>query len=212
MEFAGDPESVARDEDAIEDDRRAAGVVRDALGFERRLAREASELARLPPTETHRRDGLTRARDDDTELELEDLMERRQYQIGPYHLVAERGREERPLEAHRVIIDQPQALEHEHARPTGEPQRRGDTPVGRREPRPQQPGCDVLTLGREVAGEATELEDVVVDRRCRDERPEPVTARDQVLALEQLQCLAQGHERDAEALRELALVVEPRTG
>ena len=36
-----------------------------------------------------------------------------------------------------------------------------------------------------------------------------MAARDQILALEQFQRLTQRHERHAEALRELALVVEP---
>jgi len=70
----------------------------------------------------------------------------------------------------------------------------------------------VLALGREIPGEAAELEDVVVDRGRGDERPETVAARDQVLALEELERLPQRHQRDAEALRELALVVEPRAG
>src|SRR5262249_29569383 len=68
---------------------------------------------------------------------------------------------------------------------------------------------DVLTLGREIAGEAAELEDVVVDRRRGDERPETVAPRDEVLALEELESLPQRHERDPEALRELSLIVEP---
>ena len=70
----------------------------------------------------------------------------------------------------------------------------------------------MLALSRKVAGEAAELEDVVVDRRRRHERPKAVASRDQVLALEQLQRLPQGHERHAETRREPALVVEPRPG
>src|SRR5262245_33123576 len=70
----------------------------------------------------------------------------------------------------------------------------------------------VLALGREIAGEAAELEDVVVDRRGGDERAEPVAARDEVLALEELERLAKGHEGHAEAPGELALVVQPRPG
>src|SRR5262250_1629451 len=63
-------------------------------------------------------------------------------------------------------------------------------PVRRSEPRAEQPRRDVLALGREIAGEAAELEDVVVDRRGGDERAEPVAARDEVLALEELERLA----------------------
>src|SRR5439155_7770752 len=110
MEFAGDPEAVARDEGSIEDDRRAAGVVRDALGLERRHAGAAAEIARLPSAETHRGDGFAGARDDDAQLELEDLMQGRQREIGPDHLVAERRWKKRALEAHRMLIDQPQPL------------------------------------------------------------------------------------------------------
>ena len=109
-------------------------------------------------------------------------------------------------------VDQTQPIEHEHARPAGEAQRLGDAPVRRREPRAQEPRRDVLALGREIAGEAAELQDVVVDRRRGDERAEPVATRDEMLALEQLERLAEGHERHAEALRELALIVEPRAG
>src|SRR5712692_8508505 len=96
MEFAGDPEAVARDEDTVEDDRGAAGVMRDALGLERRLAGAAPEVARLAATEAHRRDGLVRAHDDDAELELEDLVQRRPREIGPHHLVAGQGRRTAP--------------------------------------------------------------------------------------------------------------------
>src|SRR4030095_14837831 len=99
MEFASDPEAVARDEDSIEDDRHATGVIRDALGLERRLAGAAAEIARLPSAQTHCGDGFAGARDDDAQLELEDLMQRCQDEIGPDHLVAERRRQERPLEA-----------------------------------------------------------------------------------------------------------------
>src|SRR5262245_62768263 len=60
----------------------------------------------------------------------------------------------------------------------------------------------VLALGREIAGEAAELEDVVVDRRRGDERAEPVAARDEVLALEELERLAKGHEgQDRKSIR-----------
>src|SRR5438046_1251043 len=84
--------------------------------------------------------------------------------------------------------------------------------VGAREACSEEPRRHAFALGREVPGEAAELEDVVVDRRRRHERPEAVAPRDQVLALEQLQRLAEGHERDAEALGEPALGVEPGPG
>src|SRR5712692_8508504 len=86
------------------------------------------------------------------------------------------------------------------------------SPVRGGEPRPQEPRRDVLALGREIPGEAAQLEDVVVDRGRSDERPETVAARDEVLALEELERLAQRHERHGEALRELTLIVEPRAG
>ena len=84
--------------------------------------------------------------------------------------------------------------------------------VGERELRPDEPRRHRLALGLEVAGEPAKLEDVVVDGGRRDECPEAVAARDQVLALEQLERLAQRHQRHAEALREPSLVVEPGAG
>src|SRR5512145_419753 len=56
------------------------------------------------------------------------------------------------------------------------------------------------------------MENVVVDRRRGHERPQTVLAADQLLALEQLQGLAQGHQRDAELARHLALIGQPRAG
>src|SRR2546428_4214231 len=103
-------------------------------------------------------------------------------------------------------------LDHEPAGGRAEPEGVGDVVVGAREPRSEEARRHVLAFGREVACEAAELEDVVVDRRRRHERPEAVAPRDQVLALEQLERLAQGHERHAEALGEAALVVEPGAG
>src|SRR5262249_794551 len=76
-------------------------------------------------------------------------------------LVGQRRREERALQTHRMRVDQPEPLEYEHAGSAGEAQRLGDAPVRRREPRAEQPRRDVLALGREIAGEAAELEDVV---------------------------------------------------
>src|SRR5947199_6926693 len=111
-----------------------------------------------------------------------------------------------------MAIDRAQPLDHEHAGARAEPEGVGDVVVWAREPRSEEARRHVLAFGREVACEAAELEDVVVDRRRRHERPEAVAPRDQVLALEQLERLAQGHERHAEALGEAALVVEPGAG
>src|SRR5215471_10329292 len=144
MEFAGDPEAVARDEDTIEDDRRAARVVRDALGLERRLAGPTAEVARLAPAEAYRRDAFMGAGNDDAQLEFEDLVQRRQREIGTHHLVAERRGQERALQAHRVSVDQTEPFEDEHPRATGEAKRLCDAAVRRREPRAQEPGRDVL--------------------------------------------------------------------
>src|SRR2546422_10550061 len=77
MELPRDAEAVAGDEDAIEDDRRAGRIERDALGLERGRPDRAPELARLAPSETHRGDRLVRAPDDDPERALERLGERR---------------------------------------------------------------------------------------------------------------------------------------
>src|SRR5215470_1152733 len=189
MEFAGDPETVARDEHAVEDDGGAGGVVGDALGLERRLAGAARELARLAAAEPHRRDRLVRARDDETELELEHLVQRRQREVRPHHLVADGRRQERALKAQRAVVDQPEPLDDEHPRPGRSAQRVRDAAVGHREAGSQKARRDVLALGREIAGEATKLEDVVVDRRRCDERPESVAPCDEVLALQELESL-----------------------
>src|SRR5712692_6114206 len=212
MELPGDPEAIAGDEHAIEDDGRAARVVGHALGLERGRPGAAAELARLATAEAHRRHRLARALDRDAQLELEHLVERRARQVGADDLLADRRREERALEAYRVAVHQAEPLEREHARARPEPERAGDTVVGHEELRPDQARRHVLALGLEVAGEPAELQDVVVDGGRRDERPEAVTARDQVLALEQLERLPQRHQRHAEALREPSLVVEPGAG
>src|SRR5262245_59448996 len=106
MEFAGDPESIAGNKDAIEDDRRAALVVRDALGLERRHAGPTTELARLAAAEAHGRHALARTLDRDAELELEHLPQRRGAEIGFQHLLADGGAQKRSLQAHRVPVDQ----------------------------------------------------------------------------------------------------------
>src|SRR5262249_41328207 len=111
MEFAGDPESIAGNEDAIEDDRRAVLVVGDALGLERRHAGSTTELARLAAAEADGRHALTRTLDPDAELELEHLAQRRGPEIRPQHFFAHGGDQERTLQAHRVAVDEAQALE-----------------------------------------------------------------------------------------------------
>src|SRR2546422_2844395 len=212
MELPRDAEAVAGDEDAIEDDRRAGRIEGDALGLERGRPDRAPELARLAPSETHRGDRLVRAPDDDPERALERLVERRAGEVRPDDLVADERGKERALQAHRMVVHQPQPRDHEHPRAGPEAERVGDGAVRSREPHGKEPRRDVLALGREVPGEAAELEDVVIDRRRRHERPEAVAPGDQVLALEQLQRLPEGHERDAEARREPALGFEPRPG
>ena len=74
----------------------------------------------------------------------------------------------------------------------------------------EHPGGDGLALGREVAGEALQLEDLVVDGGRRHERAEPVPPGDETVALQQLERLAQGHERHAEVAGEPALVGQRR--
>src|SRR3989442_7305368 len=212
MEVPGDAEAVAGDEDAIEDDWRAGRIEGDALGLERGRPGRAPELARLAPPETDRRDGLVRAPDDDPERVLEHLVERRAGQVSPDDVVADERGQERALQAHRMAVDQAQPRDHEDARAGSETERVGHAAVGDREPGGEEPRRDVLALGREVPGEAAQLEDVVVDRGRGDERPETVATRDEVLALEELERLAQRHERHGEALRELALIVEPGAG
>src|SRR2546429_8073142 len=212
MELPRDAEAVAGDEDAIEDDRRAGRIEGDALGLERGRPDRAPELARLAPSETHRGDRLVRAPDDDPERALERLVERRAGEVRPDDLVADERGKERALQAHRMVVHQPQPRDHEHPRAGPEAERVGDEAGRSRETHGKEPRRDVLAPCREVPGEAAELEDVVIDRRRRHERPEAVAPGDQVLALEQLQRLPEGHERDAEARREPALGLEPRPG
>ena len=69
-------------------------------------------------------------------------------------------------------------------------------------------GLDVFALGDEVTGESPQLQDVVVDRGRRDERAESVAPGDQVVALQDVERLAERHQRHAERLRKLTLVVE----
>src|SRR5207244_689523 len=189
VEFAGDPEAVAGDEDAIEDDGRAALVERHALGLEGGHAGAAAELARLAEPEPHGRHALARAIDGDAELELEHLAQRRGAEIRLQHLLADGRGEERALETHRVAVDQPQPLELHDAGARAEAERVGHAAVGARHAPAEQTRGDVLALRGEVAGEAAQLQDVVVDRRRGDEGAEAVTARDQVLTLEHLERL-----------------------
>src|SRR5881227_1823613 len=84
-EFAGDPEAVARDEDAVEDDGRAARIERHALGLERRHTGAAAELTRLAAPEPDGRHALARPLDRDAQLELEHLAQRRRAEIGLQH-------------------------------------------------------------------------------------------------------------------------------
>src|SRR3972149_736970 len=74
---------------------------------------------RLPPPpapEPHRGHGLARPLDHEAELELEHLVERGRGEVGPHHLVADVGRQERALEAHRVAVPEAQPLDRGHPR------------------------------------------------------------------------------------------------
>src|SRR5437773_1190809 len=153
MELPRDAEAVAGDEDAIEDDRRAGRIEGDALGLERGRPDRAPELARLAPSETHRGDRLVRAPDDDPERALERLVERRAGEVRPDDLVADERGKERALQAHRMVVHQPQPRDHEHPRAGPEAERVGDEAVRSREPHGKEPRRDVLALGREVPGE-----------------------------------------------------------
>jgi hypothetical protein len=212
VKLAGDPETIARDEDAVEDGGPALGIERDALRLERRHAGATSEVARLAPSEPDRGHGLARPLDRDAELELEGLAKRSAIEIGLEQLLAEARRQERVLQAHRPSADEPEPFDHEHARAWTQAEGPGDVTVGDREPRAEEPRGHGLALGEQLAGEPAQLEDVVIDRRGGHEGAETVTTDDQVLALEHLERLAQGHQRDAEGLRELALVRQRRAG
>src|SRR5574341_1805753 len=110
-----------------------------------------------------------------------------------------------------MAIDEPQALEREDAGAGVEPELARRVPVGPGGVGGQEARGDVLADGGEIAREGAEVEDVVVDGRRGNEGAEAMTARDQAVALEHLERLAEGHERDTEALSEAALVVEALT-
>ena len=65
---------------------------------------------------------------------------------------------------------------------------------------------------REIARKGAQVENVVVDRRAGDEGAQAVAAGDESIALEQIESLAQRHQRDAELPCEAPLVVEALAG
>ena len=168
------------------------------------------ELARLARGQAHRGDGLARAVDDDAQLELEHLAQRRLGQIGGEHLLADAGRQERALQAHGMVVDQSQPLDHHHPGPRGEAERDTGAAVGHRRPRVEHARGHRFALRGQLAREPAQLEDLVVDGRRRHEGAEPVPPCDEMVALEQLERLAQRHQRHAEVTREAALVGQRR--
>ena len=109
-----------------------------------------------------------------------------------------------------MTADQAQPLEHDHAGARAEAQRGAGPVVGHRRPHAEHARGDGLALGGEIGGEAAQLGDLVVDRGRRDERAEAVAPRDQIVALEQFERLAERHEGDAEVAREASLVGQRR--
>src|SRR6185503_16236343 len=96
----------------------------------------------------------------DAELELEDLRERRQRQIGARHFIAEARRQERALQAQRTAVDETEPIDREEPGAAREPERRGHAPIATDDAAPEQPRGDVLALRGEVAREPAQLEDV----------------------------------------------------
>src|SRR5205085_5576835 len=113
--------------------------------------------------------------DRDAELVLEDLRERRQREVRARDFLAEPRRQERALETERPAVDQAQPLHREQARAAPEAERPRLAPRAADELAAEQARGDVLALRGEIAREPPELEDVVVDRRRGDERPEAVS-------------------------------------
>jgi hypothetical protein len=207
-ELARDAEAVARDEDAVVDHGSGVGSHRDAVGAEGGDAGPAAELAGGAAIERHRGDRLAGARDLDAQLEGQHLTERRHRQVGLGYFLAERSGQVRSLEADRLAVHEPEALEHEHARPLTEPQRRGHAAVGGGRVAAHEACRHVLAERGEVAGQRSQVEDVVVDGRAGDEGAEAVPAGDQAVALEQVERLAERHEGDPELAREAPLIVQ----
>jgi hypothetical protein len=111
-----------------------------------------------------------------------------------------------------MTVDEPEPLDHDHPRAGGDAEPRAHAMVGQRRPRAEQARGHRLALGREVAGEAAELGDLVVDGRGRHERADAVAADDEVVALQELQGLPQRHQRHAELAGQPPLVGQRRAG
>src|SRR5713226_5297484 len=69
LQFSGNPEAVAGDEDAVVDDRRAVGAAGDAIRAEGGDPGPPAELTRGSPFQRHGGHGFARARDLDAKLE-----------------------------------------------------------------------------------------------------------------------------------------------
>ena len=136
------------------------------------------------------------------------MAERSHGQIRLGRLFADGRGQVRDLEGQRLAVHEAEPLEDEHPRALGQAQLLRHAPIGPPEAAAEKPGRHVLAHGAEIPRERPELEDVVVDGRGRHEGAEAVAARDQALAREHVEGLAERHERHSEGLGELALIVE----
>src|SRR6266508_3207455 len=125
---------------------------------------------------------------------METRPERRHRQVRLRHLLADGGGQIGELQAHRMPIHQAQPLQGEDASPPPQPELTRDPAVGDGEATAEEPSGDALALGREVAGERAQVEDVVIDDRRGDEGAQAVPPGDEPVALQYFQRLAQGHE------------------
>jgi hypothetical protein len=157
-------------------------------------------------------EAVSGGRDLDPELEGQHLAERRHGEVGARDFRAQRDREIRGLEAHRLAVHEAETLEHEHLGLLRQPERLGHPPIGGLEATPEEPRRHVLAERGEVPGKRAELQDVVVDGGPRDECPQAVPPGYQPVTLEQVERLAERHEGDTELAREASLIVQALAG
>ena len=210
MELAGDPEAVTRDEDAIE---------HDGLATALNDTRSDSKAGTPDGQPSARASRGPRRTADTASWAWVTTMPSLNSSTWPSDVsVRSDVRTSSPMRAGRNercrLIGRPSTSRRRSSATTRarsvRPERGGHAAVGGGRSASSTRVVTCLALGREVAGEALQLQDLVVDGGRGHERAEPVTPRDQTVALEHFEGLAQGHERDAEVVREPALVGQRR--
>src|SRR5437764_2882066 len=117
----------------------------------------------------------------------------------------------RALELERLCSDKPKPLDQVDGFAACEPELFGDTRVRLDEAATEHARVKLEPLAGDLLGEAAEVPHRIAHPLRRDERSQTVTKHDQVLLLQQLKRLANGHHRHAVALRQLPLGSKPIT-